>query len=227
MSKTKNIISLIINAAIFVTTVFVLFFTLFFKADPLIKHGYETFKFFTTDSNILSAIAALIVLIFQIRILTGKSKEIPRWAMILKYIGTTAVMVTFTVVMTFLGPIIYTYPFVLRNTMIYTHLFGPLLAFVSFWLFEPYYVIPKRVIHLAVIPTAVYGAVYLTEVLIIGEFDGWDDFYGFNTGGMWYLSVAMIILGTYILAIVIRLLHNHCTKKRIKKREEYADIKRQ
>ena len=63
MSKTKNIISLIINAAIFVTTVFVLFFTLFFKADPLIKHGYETFKFFTTDSNILSAIAALIVLI--------------------------------------------------------------------------------------------------------------------------------------------------------------------
>ena len=212
MSKTKNIISLIINAAIFVTTVFVLFFTLFFKVDPLIKHGYETFKFFTTDSNILSAIAALIVLIFQIKILTGKSKEIPRWAMILKYIGTTAVMVTFVVVMTFLGPL-YTYPFVLRNTMIYTHLFGPLLAFVSFWLFEPYYVIPKRVIHLAVIPTAFYGAVYLTEVLIIGEFDGWDDFYGFNTGGMWYLSVAMIILGTYILAIVIRLLHNYCTKK--------------
>lgn len=226
MSKTKNIISLIINAAIFVTTVFVLFFTLFFKADPLIKHGYETFKFFTTDSNILSAIAALIVLIFQIRILTGKSKEIPRWAMILKYIGTTAVMVTFTVVMTFLGPL-YTYYFVLKGTAFYMHLVGPLLAFVSLWLFEPYYVIPKRVIHLAVIPTAVYGAVYLTEVLIIGEFDGWDDFYGFNTGGMWYLSVAMIILGTYILAIVIRLLHNHCTKKRIKKREEYADIQRQ
>lgn len=226
MSKTKNIISLIINAAIFVTTVFVLFFTLFFKADPLIKHGYETFKFFTTDSNILSAIAALIVLIFQIRILTGKSKEIPRWAMILKYIGTTAVMVTFTVVMTFLGPL-YTYYFVLKGTAFYMHLVGPLLALVSLWLFEPYYVIPKRVIHLAVIPTAVYGAVYLTEVLIIGEFDGWDDFYGFNTGGMWYLSVAMIILGTYILAIVIRLLHNHCTKKRIKKREEYADIQRQ
>ena len=226
MSKTKNIISLIINAAIFVTTVFVLFFTLFFKADPLIKHGYETFKFFTTDSNILSAIAALIVLIFQIRILTGKSKEIPRWAMILKYIGTTAVMVTFTVVMTFLGPL-YTYYFVLKGTAFYMHLVGPLLALVSLWLCEAYYVIPKRVIHLAVIPTAVYGAVYLTEVLIIGEFDGWDDFYGFNTGGMWYLSVAMIILGTYILAIVIRLLHNHCTKKRIKKREEYADIQRQ
>ena len=226
MSKTKNIISLIINAAIFVTTVIVLIFTLFFRVDPLIKHGYETFKFFTTDSNILCAIAALIVLIFQIRILTGKSKEIPRWAMILKYIGTTAVMVTFTVVMTFLGPL-YTYYFVLKGTAFYMHLVGPLLALVSLWLFEPYYVIPKRVIHLAVIPTAVYGAVYLTEVLIIGEFDGWDDFYGFNTGGMWYLSVAMIILGTYILAIVIRLLHNHCTKKRIKKREEYADIQRQ
>ena len=225
MSKTKNIISLIINAAIFVTTVIVLIFTLFFRVDPLIKHGYETFKFFTTDSNILCAIAALIVLIFQIRILTGKSKEIPRWAMILKYIGTTAVMVTFTVVMTFLGPL-YTYYFVLKGTAFYMHLVGPLLALVSLWLFEPYYVIPKRVIHLAVIPTAVYGAVYLTEVLIIGEFDGWDDFYGFNTGGMWYLSVAMIILGTYILAIVIRLLHNHCTKKRIKKREEYADIQR-
>lgn len=223
MSKTKNIISLIINAAIVISTAAVLVATLFFRADKLIKHGYETFKFFTTDSNILSAIAALIVLIFQIRIIIGKEKEIPWWAIVLKYIGTTAVMLTFVVVMTFLGPM-YTYQFVLKDTALYMHLIGPLLALVSLWIFEPYYVIPKRQIHLAVIPTMIYGAVYLTEVLIIGEFDGWDDFYGFNTGGMWYLSIALIILGTYILAVAIRLLHNYSAKKGIKKPEKTADI---
>lgn len=226
MSKTKNIISLIINAAIVVSTAFVLILVLFFNANDLIKYGYEAFYFFTTDSNILSAIAALIVLIFQIRILTGKSREIPGWVIVLKYISTTAVMLTFTVVMAFLGPL-YSYYTVLKGTEIYVHLFGPLLAFVSLWLFEPYYVIPKRFIHLAAIPTLIYGAVYTTEVLIIGENGGWKDFYGFNTGGMWYLSVVLIFLVTYILAIVIRLLHNYCTKKRMEKLEETDEVQQQ
>ena len=221
MSKAKNVISLIINTVIFVSTALVVVSIFLWRSDPLIKHPYETFKFFTTDSNILCAISAIIVIIFDIRIITGKSKEIPRWAAVLKYIGTTSVMVTFTTVMLFLGPL-YTYYFVLKGTAFYMHLVGPLLALVSFWLFEPYGIIRKREIHLAVLPMAVYGAVYLTEVLIIGEFDGWQDFYGFNTGGMWYLSITLMLTGTYLLAIVIRLLHNHAAKRAMAKFEIFS-----
>ncbi len=186
------------------------------KPGVLIRNGYESFKFFTTDSNILSAIAALIVLIFDIRILIGKDKEIPHWAVMAKYIGTTSVMLTFATVMLFLGPM-FGYYFVLKDTAFYMHFVGPLLALLSFWLFETSYIIPKRFIHLAAIPMAIYGVVYVIEVLVIGEFDGWDDFYGFNTGGRWYLSIAAILLGTYLLAIVIRLLHNYAVKKHIEK----------
>ena len=214
MSKIKNVVSLIMNSLIVIMTVFILTGVFLWNTDKLIKHSYETFKFFTTDSNILSAIAALVIVIFQIRILRGKADEIPRWAVILKYIGATSVMVTFATVMLFLGPM-YTYFFVLKGNSLYMHLFGPLLALVSIWFFEPYCMIRKREIHLAVLPMAIYGAVYLTEVLIIGFFGGWDDFYGFNTGGMWYVSISLMIIGTYILAAVIRLLHNRSVKKRL------------
>ena len=216
MSKSKTIVSLIMNAliVIFTTAIVVSYFT--GKPGVLIKTGVESFKFFTTDSNILSAIAALIVLIFDIRILVGKDKEIPGWAVTAKYVGTTSVMLTFATVMLFLGPM-FGYYFVLKDTAFYMHFVGPLLALLSLWFFEPDYIIPKRFIHLAAIPMAIYGTVYLIEVLIIGEFDGWDDFYGFNTGGRWYLSIAAILLGTYLLAIIIRLLHNHTVKKRLEK----------
>ena len=216
MSKSRTIVSLIMNALImvFTTAIVVSYFT--GKPGVLIKTGYESFKFFTTDSNILSAIAALFVLIFDIRIIIDKDKEIPSWAVIAKYIGTTSVMLTFATVMLFLGPM-YGYYFVLKDTAFYMHFAGPLLALISLWLFEPYYIIPKRFIHLAAVPMAIYGTVYLIEVLIIGEFDGWDDFYGFNTGGRWYLSIAGILLGTYLLAIIIRLLHNYAVKKYIEK----------
>lgn len=212
MEKAKNIASLIINLLIFGLTAMVLVMYFSSNVDPLIRHGFESFKFFTTDSNILSAFAALIVAIFDIRIIIGKSKELPGWAVLLKYIGTTSVMLTFTVVMVFLGPL-YSYHSVLRSTGLYMHLFGPLMAFVSLWLLEPYYIIPKKLLGLAVLPMVIYGTVYLIEVLIIGEFDGWDDFYGFNIGGMWYLSITLIIAGTFLLAIAIRLLHNHAVKR--------------
>lgn len=219
MSKSKNIFSLVLNIIIFITTVMVIVSIFVWQTDRLIKHSYETFRFFTTDSNILSAVASLIVAIFQIRIITGKAKEIPKWAVALKYIAVTSVMVTFTTVMLFLGPL-YGYDFVLKGTSFYMHLVGPLLALVSLWMFEPYYIIPKKLIHLAVLPMAIYGAVYFTEVLIIGEFDGWDDFYGFNTGGKWYVSIALMIIGTYALAIIIMLLHNRSVRKRIMSNEQ-------
>ena len=216
MSKSKTIVSLIMNALIVICTAAIVVSYFTGKPGVLIRNGCESFKFFTTDSNILSAIAALIVLIFDIRILIGKDKEIPQWAVMAKYIGTTSVMLTFATVMLFLGPM-FGYYFVLKDTAFYMHFVGPLLALLSFWLFETSYIIPKRFIHLAAIPMAIYGVVYVIEVLVIGEFDGWDDFYGFNTGGRWYLSIAAILLGTYLLAIVIRLLHNYAVKKHIEK----------
>ena len=216
MSKSKNIISLIMNIIIFAATVMVIVSIFVWHTDRLIKHSYETFKFFTTDSNILSAVASLIVAIFQIRIITGKAKEIPNWVVVLKYIAVTSVMVTFTTVMLFLGPL-YGYDFVLKGTSFYLHLALPLLALASFWLFEPYCAISKKQIHIAVLPMAIYGTVYLIQVLITG---GWEDFYGFNTGGMWYVSIALMVIGTYALAIIIRLLHNHWVKRQMRSNEQ-------
>lgn len=217
MKKGKSIASLVMNAVIVICTTAIVFSYFNGNTGTLIEEGYETFKFFTTDSNILCAISALIALIFDIRIISGKSAEIQNWAVVLKFVGTTSVMVTFTTVMVLLGPL-YGYDRVLSGTAFYMHLAGPLLALVSFCVFEPYCILRKRVIHLTVLPMAVYGAVYSVEVLIIGKFNGgWSDFYGLNIGGRWYISIFAMVAGTYTLAVIIRLLHNLASKRHIDK----------
>ena len=40
------------------------------------------------------------------------------------------------------------------------------------------------------------------------EKDGWEDFYGFNKGGRWYLSVVMMAVMTLAIAFLIRSGHN-------------------
>ncbi len=54
--RTRTIISLLINAAVFLATTAIVITSLFVKSE-ILEHSYQTFWFFTTDSNILTAIA--------------------------------------------------------------------------------------------------------------------------------------------------------------------------
>ena len=64
------------------------------KTDPWTR----LFRYFTTLSNVLCAIASLIVVICE---LCG---ALPFWVLLLKYVGTAAVTVTMLTVFLFLGP---------------------------------------------------------------------------------------------------------------------------
>ena len=71
MSKKQALISLILNSLIVLGTTGVVISYFFIKLDYL-DSPFQRFCFFTTDSNILSAIAAVVVVIFDIKILRGK-----------------------------------------------------------------------------------------------------------------------------------------------------------
>ncbi len=212
LSRKNTIISLVMNIVITLATIAIIIS--YFCGNDGQYHIPPEFRFFlfTTDSNILCMLSAVIMGFFEIRYLkTGK--EIPRLALALKFIGSTSVALTFTVVVLFLGPMTDFMAMVFGGTSAYMHFAGPLLAFISFCFVENIHRLSKKLLLPAVIPTLIYGTVYTVMVVFIGsENGGWIDFYQFNTGGFWYISCAVIALATLGLAALLRLIHNKNVK---------------
>lgn len=156
------------------------------------------FRYFTVDSNILCALSCIPPLFFRDK---PGSKSI----MLFRYAGTTSVTVTMMTVLLFLGPV-YGYASMFSNWNLWLHLLGPVLAIVSFiWLEWEEASLEKKHILLAILPVILYGIVYYIMVVLIGsENGGWPDFYMFNAGGRWYLSFGAMLVGTALIALILR-----------------------
>ena len=166
-------------------------------------HPYVTFRYFTTLSNVLCALSALCVLCC--RIFAG---DIPAWANLFKFIGTTSVFVTFVTVCLFLYPRSKDKGLFLR-TGLHMHVVAPLLAVISFAFFERGIVLSFAQSLTGLIPTVLYGIAYLYMVIIRGEEKGgWPDFYGFAKGIFWPISMGFMFAGTFVLEGLLVLMHN-------------------
>ena len=212
-SKKKLYLAFAMNLFIFLATLGVVI-SYFFGNDGE-YHIEPSFRFnlFTTDSNILCGAAALVMAVFQLRQMKN-NKPVPKWAFILKYTGTCALSVTFFTVIFFLGPSMGFMEMVFGGTSIYMHFFGPIIAFISFCFFETSKPLSMPVSLTGIIPTAVYGAWYCTEVVFItAENGGWMDFYGFNQGGYWFITYPVMILAAFGLCMLVRAVHNAVSKK--------------
>ena len=167
----------------------------------------KCFEYFTVDSNLLAALAALVMLVFNvIGFFTGAA--IPAWVMQLKFVASVAVGLTFFVVMLMLAPYAGYRP-MLEGCNLFLHLMVPVIMMLSFILFDGGGRLPYWSLALALIPTAVYGAVYYRQVVIVGEEKGgWNDFYGFNKGGKWPIAFTGMIIGTFLICLGIMALQN-------------------
>lgn len=170
-------------------------------------HGVRGFRFFTTDSNLLAALACLCVLPFSLRGVSGGGYEVPAFARTAKYIGVCAVTLTFLTVVCFLAPTQGWLP-MFSGPNLWLHLLCPLLCTLSFLLFESQEVIGFPVTFAALIPIALYGAVYLYAVVVQAR---WEDFYGFNRSGRWYVALPVMLSVSYLICLgewgLSRLLH--------------------
>ena len=168
----------------------------------------RTLVFFTTLSNLFSALTSLIIAIVEIALICKGSVDIPLWALVLKYVGTAAVTVTLMTVLVFLGPT-QGYPLMFKGSGIYVHLIGPVLSIISFCFLETSMKISFPLMLLGLLPTLIYGSFYLRQVVIVGkENGGWDDFYGFNQGGHWKIYFSAMVIGTFLLCLGLYALHN-------------------
>ncbi len=207
VTKAKAAISLILNSITALMTAFVIVL-LFFIDDPVINNGWESFMFFTTDANILTAIASVVVAVFDIRVLRGKADAIPKYAELLKYIGVVSLMLTFSTVIFFLVPV-YGAGYELGGTNFHVHLAAPMMSLFSFLFCEKRTKISFKESLFGLLPTAVYAAVYYVMVVAIGaENGGWIDFYTFNQNGHWFSFFVVLMAATFGICMLVRLTFN-------------------
>lgn len=216
-ARTRNAVSLAMNASVFLMVLgsMVWFFTPH-GADGIgnmNQGGVRVLKYFTVDSNILAAIACLLVIPYNIQSIRRGEDAIPAWALTLKMIGTVAVTLTLAVVMLYFVPLVGPTA-VLTGANFLLHLLCPLLAVVSLCFFERGRRFTKPEMLLGIIPAVLYGVVYLTRVVFLKD---WEDFYAFNVGGFWYITIFAIPAVNYLFALAIRAVHNKFDKQQTDK----------
>ncbi len=212
-TRLRNAVSLAMNALVFLMVLgaMVWFFTPH-GADGvgnMNQGGARVLKYFTVDSNLLAALACLLMIPYNIRSIRRGEDAIPAWALTLKMIGTVAVTLTLAVVMLYFVPLVGPAA-VLTGANFLLHLLCPLLAIVSFCFFERGHRFTKLEMLLGVAPAVLYGVVYLTRVVFLKD---WEDFYAFNVGGFWYITFFAIPAVNYLFALGIRALHNRFVRQ--------------
>lgn len=212
--QNKNLIaSTVINLFIFVAGIAVIISYFFGNLSPEVDTPVQKFNFFTTDSNLLAALASLSVGIGNILILKGKLDRLPHAIMVFKLMGVVSLLLTCITVMVLLIPI-YGAKMQLGGTAFHMHLGAPLLSLISFVFLDGFGKIKLRNALWGPLPMMIYGAVYLWQVVVIGfKNGGWFDFYALNQNGKWYLSLIIMTSGTLALSIITLLLHNIFIKK--------------
>ena len=167
------------------------------------ERGKFALRFFTTLSNILCAAACLLTA------LAMNAGGVPEWIWMLKYIGTAAVTVTMLTVLLFLAPSFGkgALKVLLSGTDLFMHLITPLLALVSFCVFE------RRGMTFCqslwgLLPVVLYGPLYLYKILFALPEKRWEDFYGFNKQGKWPVAFACMVAGTFVICMGIMALQN-------------------
>jgi len=209
MSKLKISVVLNMTITILVTiaTIFIMNGIYFMGEElSLTETGIGLFKFFTVQSNVLMGVMAFIFMLFEIRILLGKSKEIPKWIYILKLVFTVGVVLTFFTTALFLAPNSEDGYFSLfKNSNLFYHFVVPVLSGFTFTCFEKTDKIKFKYVFAGILPMLAYGIFYTINVFahtVDGKILPEYDWYGFVAGGMSsiLISFPIMLFATFLIS---------------------------
>ena len=205
MSKKKLIGSLILNTFTVISVIVCIII--------LLNKNNNTFRMFTTQSNVISGVVGLIIVIFEILILLKKRNELPNWVKVVKMVTTTGVTLTFIVVVFYLGFVAVSqgrnYFIVFRNTNVFFHFLTPVSAILSFILFEGTDGIKFKLTFLNVIHMVGYSIFYAINVFTHLSSDGKVqrkyDWYYFVQGENWTFAIMAIglLLVTFGIGFIL------------------------
>ncbi len=200
--KKKIILNFILNIVIVLSTLVAVGWYFVAEPDILGSTGARCLRYFTTDSNLLAAAGSLVMVVLCAKRMKNPAFSIPRWAVVLKFVGTVSVTITLLTVIFFLAPVAWMkngidrFFFFFRGNVFVLHLSTPVLALVSLLCFERGQMRTFRDALWGLVPTVAYSILYFIMVVIV---ERWTDWYGFTFGGKVYMipiSVASMYLVT-------------------------------
>lgn len=158
---------------------------------------------------------ALIYAYYQYLVIRGKNEKIPQNMGIFNLIATSAVALTFVIVIAFLAPG-YGFNKMYKNANLFFHLLVPVVAIVNYLFFtkSDKYHFPLTL--LTIIPSFLYGVVYFIVVAALNGYgDLKIDFYMFGKdgpliGAFNFLAVMSI---AYALALLLYFFNRLVFKK--------------
>jgi len=216
--KTSLILNILIVILVTLATIFMFTGFKFMPSNDLLKAtSIEMFKFFTVDSNILTGISSLVLIIYEIKLLNKKIKKIPNGVYVFKLMGTSSLCLTFITTAVFLTPHYGFYAMYNNSNLLY-HLIIPILAIISYIFYEKHNA-KYRYALLGTIPMIIYS-IYYTSMIIIhlnsGGLTYKYDFYGFLGGNIHHIWIVLPIIYfiTYLMSLL--LVHLNKKQKRIK-----------
>lgn len=166
----------------------------------LASGGIKNFKYYTVLSNEFCGLVALISLLLYQKY---RDKLI-----MLKFVSLVLVCVTFMTVIVFLVHI-YGFKDMYKGANLWFHLILPVVAFADFMVMKiEKEELPFKYTFFCMIPTAIYGSIYLLNILIngVGKWPNSNDWYGFVKWGLGVgiLIFVVILFISWIMARIIR-----------------------
>ena len=201
--------SLVLNALIVVFTAYSLFLCFYDTATGEFTAANVTaFRYFTVDSNVFCALASLVLIVTDLRLLSKGGGFFPKWLLIFKFMGTAAVTLTLLTCVFYLSGMAGGFRNLIHGKELFMHLLTPLAAILSFVLFEHGAVLQLWTIFFPLIPVAVYGIVYFYYVLAVPkDYGGWQDFYGFVRNRDWYTATLILFAAMILICLALWALH--------------------
>ena len=198
----KRNISIILNILIIVLEIVGVIYT--FNSYKL-----NLFMYYTIDSNILLLFASILYLI---GLVTGKDNK---FIHLLKFSATVSVAITFIVVLSILSwsSNMSLYNLLVKDAMLYHHILCPLLAIISFILFEKY----DNKMNRYQLKGLLFTVLYAIVTIVLNIFKVISGPYPFLmvysqsllASIIWFMIMAII---TYVVSLTIKILSEKYNK---------------
>lgn len=213
----KKQVEVILHWVIVVTTIIAVCIYFIGGPDILGSKGAQCFKYFTTDSNILAALASVMILVCT------RAGKRPKWVEVFFFVSTVAVSITLFTVLFFLAPsgVMNTHNFLtafkfFKGNAFVLHFSTPVLALIVYIFGNSDYLLPKKGVPVGIISVVIYSIVYLILVVIL---EVWRDWYGFTFGGHKEVT-PIVMLCMYLFAALMSFLIWKAKAKIVGKRKK-------
>lgn len=172
------------------------------------------FHLFTVNSNVFSALGAIMMIPYAVEGIRRKHFTYPKWIQIIQYSGAICTTLTMLFVIFLIFPAAG--PFVaFGGIYVWLHLVCPIMSLILLFSVDSNIEITKKDAFIGICPFCLYAINYFINVVVVGEANGgWRDIYRLVAYVPPYVSTPIMLVFALGIAFAIRFFYNRLSRKR-------------